>query len=48
LETILTNVRGGALERVDFHDHQRRCAGVFFVAPEEAIKFIIFRKAQGL
>jgi hypothetical protein len=48
LEAILTNVRGGALERVDFHDHQgRTCVGIFFIAAEEAMKFIKFCKAQG-
>jgi hypothetical protein len=47
LEMILTNVRGGALERVDFHDHQRfTCVRPLFIPAEQAMKFIIC-KAQG-
>ncbi|KAA8911469.1 hypothetical protein FN846DRAFT_1019622, partial [Sphaerosporella brunnea] len=48
LESILENVAGGALERVDFHEFQgRTCCGIFFISAHEAMKFVKYCKAMG-
>jgi len=48
LASICDNIRGGALERVDFHDFQgRTCVGVYFISAEEAMKYIKFCREQG-
>ncbi|KAI5848348.1 hypothetical protein BZA05DRAFT_420238 [Tricharina praecox] len=48
LAAICDNIRGGALERVDFHDYQgRTCVGAFFVVAEEAAKYVKFCREQG-
>lgn len=48
LEQVCENIRGGALERVDFHDYQgRTCVGFFFISAEEAMRYIKFCNQQG-
>jgi hypothetical protein len=48
LSTICSNIRGGALERIDFHNFQdRTCVGVFFITAEDAVKYIKFCRRQG-
>ncbi|KAF8536364.1 hypothetical protein BDD12DRAFT_890400 [Trichophaea hybrida] len=47
LEMICANIRGGALERVDFHNSEgRTCVGIYFICAREAMHFIKYCKAQ--
>jgi hypothetical protein len=48
LSTICANIRGGALERVEIRNLQNRtCVCIFFIAAEDAIRFIMFSRAYG-
>jgi hypothetical protein len=48
LSAICSNIRGGALERIDFHNFQgRTCVGVFFITAEDAMKYIRFCRRHG-
>lgn len=48
LASICANIRGGALERIDFHNAQNRtCVGFFFISAEEAMRYIKYTRSFG-
>ena len=48
LASICANIRGGALERVDFHNAENRtCVGLFFISAEEAMRYIKYSRSFG-
>jgi hypothetical protein len=45
---IVRQIRGGAIERVDFHNNQNRtCVGVYFVLASDAERYIKFTRKVG-